>query len=40
MSVSAASSVQKMQITCQIMYMGNMLGDNVSVRLYSGKLLI
>ena len=26
MSVSAASSVQKMQITCQIMYTGNILG--------------
>ena len=26
MSVSAASSVQKMQITCQIMYTGTILG--------------
>ena len=26
MSVSAASSVQKMQITCLIMYTGNILG--------------
>ena len=40
MSVSAASSVEKMQITCQIADHGINFRNIVSVRFYSGKLLI